>query len=247
MNSKIISFEECDSSIDYASRKTTVGPEAELVSSFLHDGMEGKGYSFKSEHMAVFIEPRIDSGFPDIVIAEYRPEFFKHWRMARNELSSLDLKLLSYLYGNKGADSSQIRNQLRLRDSVVLKSTELLLDADLIVRDKERRLWLPKPIEETFGLNRLIAVEAKVCNNKEVLDQAALNCWFASESYALTPVVPNDEFARSARDAGVGVVAGNVRRSFRRVIKPRSLPLPSSYASWLFNEWIGKRLTKDGM
>lgn len=247
MNSKIISFEDSDASIAYASRKTTVGPEAELVTSFLRDGMEGKGYSFKSEHMAVFIEPRIDSGFPDIVIAEYRPEFFESWRIARNELSSMDLKLLSYLYGTKGADSSQIHNQLRLRDSVILKSTELLLDADLIVRDKERRLWLPKPIEATFGLNRLIAVEAKVCNNQDVLNQAALNCWFASESYALTPIIPSDEFARSARDAGVGVVAGNFRRNFRRFIKPRSLPLPSSYASWQFNEWIGKRLTKGGM
>ena len=94
MKSQTLEFKVCDSSIGYHARKVTLGPESDLVKAFLESGLEGKGYSFASERMAIFIEPKIDSGFPDIVLAEYKPGFFEKWRDARNEIKSDQLKML---------------------------------------------------------------------------------------------------------------------------------------------------------
>lgn len=242
----ILLFNECDAAIDYVARKAVPGPEKKLVEYFLANGISGKDYSFRSQNMAVFVEPRVDSGFPDVVIAEYKPDFFSRWSAARSELGGSELKLLSFLYSVRGADSACIQEKMNLKPVEILRSTERLQDADLIFRDKAQRMWRPRPLEESFGLERLIAIEAKISNSQRVLNQATLNSWFASESYALTPVEPNVAFARLARHAGIGVVTGDQRRAFRRVIRPRMQPLPLGYVSWQFNEWIGKRLVQEG-
>lgn len=244
MKRQPVCFTMCDESIGYQTRKMTLGPEADLVKAFLKSGLEGKGYSFTSAQMAIFIEPKIDSGFPDIVLAEFKKGFFDAWKDARNELKSADLKLLSYLYSVDGANMRGIREAMRISALAVEKSIELLVDADLVNRDRVSRGWKPRPLSETFGISRLIAVEAKVCNNEEVLEQASRNRWFASESWALTPVSPRQDFLSRARNAGIGMVAGTNRTSFRQYSKPRKYGLPSSYVSWQFNEWIGRKISK---
>jgi len=247
MKTNEVIFEACDARIGYQSRKVTLGPEYDLVRDFLRTGLDGTGYSFHSDQLAIFIEPRIDSGFPDIVLAEFRSGFYDHWTDARNELTSNELKMLSLLYSLKSADFGKVRTSMRLSSSAVAKSLELLYDAELIERDRSERKWRPLPLDETFGIRRLIAVEAKVCNNQEVLNQAALNRWFASESYALTPNKPDATFVERAKRAGVGMVSATRQKTFRRCVKPQRFALPSSYASWQFNEWIGRRLSSGGV
>lgn len=244
MKGQTVNFTTCDASIGYQARKVTLGPESDLVKTFLETGLKGKGYSFTSERMAIFIEPKIDSGFPDIVLAEFKPGFFDTWKEARNELKSADLKLLSFLYSADGANMRRIREAMRISAVAAENSIELLADADLIDRDRVDRCWKPRPLTETFGISRLIAVEAKVCNNQEVLNQAALNRWFASESWALTPISPREEFLSRARRAGIGMVAATDGMSFCRHLKPQLFELPSSYVSWQFNEWIGRKVSK---
>ena len=245
MKTSEVVFATCDAQIGYQSRRITLGPEYDLVRAFLQSGLDGSGYSFHFDQLAVFIEPRIDSGFPDIVLAEFRPGFYDRWVDARSELTSSELKMLSLLYSLKAADFSRVRAAMRLSASSVAKSLELLYDAELIERDRFARKWKPLPLTETFGIKRLIAVEAKVCNNYEVLSQAALNRWFASESYALTPNKPNAMFVERAKRAGVGMVSLTRQKTFRRCVKSRRFALPSSYASWQFNEWIGRRLSAE--
>jgi len=244
MKSHVVEFATCDAAIGYQARKVTLGPESDLVKAFLENGLDGKGYSFTSERMAIFIEPKIDSGFPDIVLAEYRPGFFDMWKDARNEIKSDDLKLLSFLYSVGGANIRKIRESMRIGAANTERSIELLADADLIDRDKLSRCWKPRPLTETFGISRLVAVEAKVCNNEDVLVQASKNRWFASESWALTPVSPRKEFLSRIRRAGIGMVAATDRRSFRQYARPHKFDLPSSYVSWQFNEWIGRKISK---
>lgn len=246
MEKREITFKVCDARIGYQSRKVTLGPEHDLVSDFLRNGLDGAGYSFHSDQLAIFIEPRIDSGFPDIVLAEFRLGFYNHWTDARNGLTSNELKMLSLLYSLGEADFDMVRSTMRISSASVAKSLELLYDAELIERDRVKRKWKPLPINETFGIKRLVAVEAKVCNNQDVLEQAALNRWFASESYALTPTKPDAAFVERAKRVGVGIVSVTRQRTFRRCVKPRQFALPSSYASWQFNEWIGRRLSADG-
>ena len=69
MKSHVVQFATCNATIGYQARKVTLGPESDLVRTFLENGLDGEGYSFTSERMAIFIEPKIESGFPDIVIA----------------------------------------------------------------------------------------------------------------------------------------------------------------------------------
>lgn len=244
-NNEVI-FAACDARIGYQSRKVTLGPEYDLVRDFLRNGLDGNGYSFRSNQLAIFIEPRIDSGFPDIVLAEFQKGFYDCWKEARNELTSNELKVLSLLYSLGAADFNMVRSAMRVCPASAAKSLELLFDAELIERDRVMRKWKPLPLNETFGIKRLIAVEAKVCNRQDVLDQAALNRWFASESYALTPTKPDTAFVERAKRAGVGMVSVTRQRTFRRCVKPRQFALPSSYASWQFNEWIGRRLSAEG-
>ena len=246
MHKTNVMFETCDAQVGYQSRRVTLGPEHDLVLDFIENGLTGKGYSFRFDQCAIFVEPRIDSGFPDIVLAEFKNGFYSHWSSARNELTSSELKMLTVLYALKSADYDAIRANMRLSPSAVAKSLELLYDADLIERDRNERKWRPLPLDETFGIKRLIAIEAKTCNNQEVLNQAALNRWFASESYALTPNSPDATFIERAKHAGIGMVSATRRNVYRRCVKPRQYALPSSYASWQFNEWIGRRLSKEG-
>jgi len=247
MKNRRIVFSSSDPDIGYCARKITLGPESDLVKGFLANGLVGKGYSFQSNQMAVFVEPHIDSGFPDVVLAEFKPGFYDHWPEARNELTGEDLRLLSFLYSRGGADFNVMQMSLRGGSAVLARSLELLVDSGLIDRDRESRCWRPRPIDETYGITRLVAIEAKVCNSENVLEQAALNQWFASESYALTPVMPAGAFAERARRAGVGMVAAMEGKPFRRCIAPRRFRLPSSHASWQFNEWLGRRINIGGI
>lgn len=242
-----LTFRGNDPVIGYSARQTARGPEQALVDSFLATGLGILDCLFHAQDVAVFVEPRLDSGFPDIVLARFKPGLFSRWRTARSLLTGIDLKVLSFLQSVKGADSPQIHAQMHLSFSEIRHSVELLQDAGLISRDSNRRTWIPKALDETFGLDCLVAVEAKIRNAQEVLDQAALNCWFASESYALTPTMPTSAFSRDARRAGVGLVSANPRSGYRRVVAPRRMALPSSYVSWQFNEWVGRRLNKEGV
>lgn len=244
MKDSEIIFRVCDARIGYHARKVKFGPEFDLVSDFIANGLDGNGYSFKSSQMAIFIEPRIESGFPDLVLAEFNPDFYERWPVARNLLTSRELKLLSFLYATKEADYDRIRMSMHASPIAIAHSIDLLFDSELIDRDRMTRAWRPMPITKTYGVKRLIAVEAKVCNNDDVLEQASLNQWFASESYALTPVRPNHEFLSRARRAGIGMVAAAKGSVYRRCVKPHQFALPSSYASWQFNEWIGRRLAR---
>ena len=245
MNQEIV-FGVSDAGIGYQTRRVTPGPERDLIIDFLRNGLVGRGYSFRSGQMAIFVEPQLDSGFPDLVFAEFNPGFYDSWREARNQLTSRELKMLSFLYSLKGADSTTIRKLSGMSAVELQNSLEMLFDAALIDRDRNSRCWRPLPLDQTYGIKRLIAVEAKVCNNADVLEQASLNRWFASESYALTPVSPDASFAERARRAGVGMVIATNRREYRQRLKSRRFVLPSSHASWQFNEWIGRRLAKAG-
>lgn len=244
MKKQQLKFSACDSSIGYYARKVTLGPESGLVKDFLESGLEGRGYSFVSEHMAIFIEPKIDSGFPDVVLAEYNPGFFDMWRDARNEIKSDQLKMLSFLHFAGGANIRKIRDAMRISAAIAENSIELLADADLVDRDKVSRCWKPRPLSETFGISRLVAIEAKVCNNEDVLEQASRNRWFASESWALSPVSPRCEFRDRALRVGVGMVTAAKGRTFRKCVGARRFSLPSGYVSWQFNEWIGRKISK---
>jgi hypothetical protein len=116
-----------------------------------------------------------------------------------------------------------------------------LLDAELV--DDKEGLWEAKPLEEIFAIERLIAIEAKMKNWQEGLQQAFHNTWFASESYLLLPDVPNtSDLMQQAASFGVGLLTACCS-PVQSKLPAKVGRLPKSYASWLFNEWTWQAIS----
>jgi hypothetical protein len=94
-------------------------------------------------------------------------------------------------------------------------------------------------------LTKLIAVEDKLNDISKVIEQAHLNTWFASHSYALTNSTrPQGETIKTFSRYCIGLFCEDKR--FKRVVEAKQYTLPSSYLSFQFNEWIGKSIAYQG-
>jgi hypothetical protein len=210
-------------------RTERVGPELDLVASFLNNGLFTAPLRCE---MAIFQEPRIPSGFPDLVVVIWRPDVVRDWGVRRQQLRTEDIRLTHYLYQIGPASLQALDDGLGRKS---LASLERLYEAG--VAKPKRDLWALNPIHEIFAVRQLIAVEAKVSEWRVGMDQAWLNTWFASDSYLLLPHIPRgSKVLEVAKNIGVGVCTDK-----EQVVAPTCRPkLPASYASWLFNEWIGR-------
>ena len=235
---KVIEFTGGHDRIGLLTRNGSNGPEKELVDSFVKNIPQC--LRWQKGAVALFHEPRIESGFPDLVIVQYLPEVFKHWVAARSALKPIDLKLLHYLSNVRGADASTLMATLGIAATSLIVSIERLLDAELITRSKPK--WKAAALNRVFALRSIVAVEAKIRNWSDAFQQSQLNMWFASESYILSPVdKPSQSIVSRSRDRGIGVFLLN-GRTVRRIQGTRKNRIPSSYVSWMFNEWIGRYL-----
>jgi hypothetical protein len=77
-----------------AFRPSRPGPEQELVEEFLDEEpfLTPEGY-----HATIFCEPRIESGFPDLVIVLWDKSVTEKWVPKRAKLQRLDIQLMHYL------------------------------------------------------------------------------------------------------------------------------------------------------
>ena len=75
-------------------RRSRPGPETKLVGSFL----EGLQVSIpRGCNATVFCEPRIESGFPDLVIVVWNVAVARKWNLERSRLKREDFQLIQYL------------------------------------------------------------------------------------------------------------------------------------------------------
>ncbi|WP_321367289.1 hypothetical protein [uncultured Desulfuromusa sp.] len=234
-----LDFKSSDSSIGLITRQPRSGPENDLIDCFIERelprlrGLKG--------HYALFCEPQLDTGFPDIVIASYNPRIYEDWRGDRSKLTLSTIKLLQYLHYMNGADSECIERQIGITSKSLVRSLEQLLDAGL-VRWRGKR-WVPKGLRSSYGISKIVAIEAKMNNWKEVFRQAEHNKWFASESYVLSPVEnPQAHILKRSVDMGIGIYSMPNGKRAKKIRNCTKGELPLSYASWLFNEWVGRRL-----
>ncbi|PWM25682.1 MAG: hypothetical protein DBX40_04595 [Clostridiales bacterium] len=236
---RIIMFDKNQANIGLSTRSTTPGTEYEMVSQFIEYYCDRFLRYNKSKNLAVFVEPRIVSGFPDIVFASFSPSITDNWTNERNQLDTQDLKVLSHMLYSHTCSGSEIIGALRLQEKQVLISLEKLLDANLIIR--RNKTWQPVAQSKIFSIQKLLSVEAKIGNIKRVSEQSLINTWFASQSYALTnSTTPTPSTIESFQKYGIGLYCKE--KGFKKIIEARQLPLPSSYLSLQFNEWIGKAL-----
>ncbi len=224
--------------IGMRSRFSKPGAETVLVNEFIDFYCSLFLQNSKNQNLAVFVEPKLDSGFPDLVIAHYAPRFAESsWTDARDGLNIEDLKVLSYLIQTGGSSGEDLISTLRLPGGRALQSLEKLLDAKWVSR--KDNCWKPSGMKQNFGLKKLVAIEAKISDVGKVTAQAISNVWFASHSYALIDTsTPRPATLASFDRLGVGLYCRG--KQFRKALSSRTRPLPSSYASLLFNEWVAK-------
>ena len=98
-------------------------------------------------------------------------------------------------------------------------------------------------IRDRITTYKIEAVEAKLNQWEQVLQQSLINRNFASESYALSIAKsrPKKEVLNKFKKFGIGVYIkeGN---SFNTIKEAKRNPIPVSFNSILFNEWIGRIL-----
>ena len=235
----LLEFPIIDNSIGLNGRATRLGPEADLTNEFLLQIRNE--FNTKNGDYALFYEPLMPTGFPDIVIAEFRKATFDGWTELRSSLQVFDFKILHHLYFIQQASSEDMESQLSIDSKILIRSLERLLDAGLIKRSS--RSWRPKCIYSSYGIKKLITIEAKIKDWDGALKQASLNRWFASESYVLLPSSKiHSSKIELAQNLGIGIYISPKGRRFKKVSHAYKGPLPGSYASWFFNEWIGRKL-----
>lgn len=235
----VMDFLKSDKAIGLIVKPARIGPETKICNLFV-ETMTARLAKQKS-HYAIFSEPQLETGFPDIVIASFLPSVFDKWNSKRANLNIVDIKLLHHLNLSGGDSADNIERMLGLDSRNLVRSLERLLSANLI--SWQRKVWKPIQLQSAFGINKIIAIEVKIKNWAEALRQAEMNWWFASESYVLSPVMkPQKQVLEKADRLAVGVYSITSKGVIARIRSSKRERLPSSYASWLFNEWVGRRL-----
>lgn len=208
-------------------RRTRPGPELDLVESFLR---AMPLHIPRGCRATVFREPRLESGFPDLVIVVWREEVTREWRSERVCLEAHDLQLMQFLHHTRRTRKDELVACFGRRAHA---SIDRLYAAAMI--RPVGSTWTPCALRRSFAASKIIAVEAKIGKWTEVLNQAFVNTWFASKSYVLVPRLPSQPQLAEAQRLGIGVCSLDDREV--REVASESTRLPRSYASWMFNDW----------
>ncbi len=213
----------------FSRRYRRPGPEKNLVDWFL---AACPFASSKGLQLTIFEEPRLESGFPDLVLVIWDDAVTASWSSERRQLTPEHLRLLHTLTDIGPASESRLSS---LFQKAVSKDLALLERAQ--VAANRDGLWCAGALNEIYAVKEIIAIEAKVDAVSSGLEQSALNRWFASTSYLLLPQAPGTDLAARAVDLGVGILT---RNGGIITTPPSNTRSPQSYASWLFNEWVWK-------
>lgn len=230
------------SRINVLTRKKTLGSELDMVKTFI-DYKKNKFKESDNKKLAIFVEPRINTTYPDIIFAEYNPSSYDDWSPNRKELTITDLKVLNCIFYSKKVKSEYLLSFLNINSKSLLQSIEKLLDAKLIIR--KSGYWMI--ISSTFfGLHKIETVEAKISKINDALHQAVINKTFSNESWILTKRInkPSESFIEQINITGVGLYTFDNQR-FRKISKAEKNKNNINYNTLYINEWIGRALYKE--
>jgi len=216
-----------------AFRQPTAGPELDIVHYFCEEHLKDTA---TDNTLSIFLEPKLESGFPDIVAVFWDSEVVRQWPEARKNLQPSDISIIHYVNMTERLPVQMLVERFGTR-----KASEMMLrlsDAHAVEVSSEE--LVRKPLEENFAIKRLVAIEAKVKDWRKGLDQAFQNTWFASEAYLLLGAIPQSTNVISyAERLGVGLLHKDQPLSAPQ-LQSRVGSLPASHATWFFNEWVWK-------
>lgn len=222
--------------IGYVARTITQGQEYEMVRDYLKH-LISQYSRLKHKKAAIFVEPQLDTGYPDIVIVEYFSLPTDEWRNARSYLNNIDLKILFYIQSKRGESIAQISDTLGYPIFSVENSVKKLSDSGLLHLSKSKKFVRNVQLKSYCRIHKIIAIEAKVDKWKEAVRQANNNIWFATESYILMNKEScSPSITELCKSNGIGIILinGKIKTTLASVQRP----FPVSYASLQFNEWI---------
>lgn len=212
-------------------RPETKGPELDLLTKAVSNGLLRK----KGFCRAVFYEPRMPTGYPDLIVAFYAKPAAR-MSCVRKTLSTSHIRLAHQIYCSKGAKIEELARLLGLRNTLARALIEDLVAAGLAIRRGD--FVRTKPIKKIFPVRQIISVECKVGSWRRAIRQALGNTWFASESYILLPQTKAiSAITKEAQRVGIGVMFFDGHKT-RKALSAVRHHQPASYGSWMVNEWV---------
>lgn len=236
INEKILIIDGSIPNIRYAARTATLGVEYAFVQDFLDRISKHLGRT-ESIKTAIFIEPQLDSGYPDIVIVRYSLKDNLTFPTERLALTNMHLKVLCEIDKQKKISIARLSSILGY-ELPVLTVVVCELEKAGLVRCRARSVER-MPYRNYFCIKKIVAIEAKIDKWSVAIEQAVHNTRFADESYILmkrdkcSAIVEN-----RCNDLGIGVLLmnGDIHRAVKASIDKHAKP----YITFLFNEWIQK-------
>lgn len=216
-------------------RSPVDGPEQMLVREFLETQFF---HVPRGRTLTVFLQPALETGFPDLVAIVWRASRACNWSNARAQLRREDVRLLHLLGAHGWLELSMLEH---LFPRSLVGSLYRLEAAGLILGGRQK--VRARTMRDIFFVERIVSIEAKVATTQRLMVQAYNNAWFSSESYALLPVrrATSSTVDRAAR-FGIGLI-GHVDEETSLFSRPAARAVPASYGSWLFNEWVWRLLS----
>lgn len=229
-------FNQSNPQIGYVARTCTHGEEFDMVNFYIKAIVQ-KYSMLKRKRAAIFIEPQIDTGYPDIVIAEYYTSTLPEVNVARKRLSAIDLKILYYIHCKKHLTLEELSEKLAYTPDDIRKTVHRLADAKLLYLSKNGVSVRNRALLKYCPIKRIIAIEAKLDKWNEAIIQAEHNIWFSTDSYILLNKEKcSHTILERCKEKGIGVIL--VNGNIRTVLKSAVREFPVSYASLQFNEWL---------
>ncbi len=226
----------CDSipGLGYTARKTPQKREFELVHGFIDRYIASLKHG--KQKVAIFLEPMIDTGYPDIVIVRYRPTDSIIWQPNNSKLSSKHYKVLSAVDQQGRVSITHLASLLGYREKELISILNRLNREGLV--SKEEEVIRRKKYADYFCIRSIITIEAKVNKWTEAIDQALFNTRFSTESYVLMGTDRCSETMREKCDSlGVGILLSANNKTKRYLPAEKHYKL-NSYIPYLFNEWL---------
>jgi len=211
-------------------RTAQPGPELTLLHEALNHGLP----IGNDGEATYFHEPRLPTGFPDLV-AVFSKQTSITLSPSRLRLDVCHLRLLYHIHSVGNTTVEALVHALMWKSHDLAERIDDLEESDLVyVRGKNIR---PKTLNEVFAVSKIVALEAKISHWQKALAQAVANTWFASQSYILLPKGQGaTKAAVAAQQFGIGVLVFDGLKT-TRLVNPVKFEIPSSYGSWLINEW----------
>lgn len=229
-------FDHSIHSIGYISRTITYGEEYEMVKKYINYFIRSKKHLSK-KNFAIFIEPQIDTGYPDIVIVDYYETKDISWIDERNYLSNNDLRILFEIQKKKTISVDALEGLLGFTKNDLEKSILRLSKSNMVHTNKHNSKIRSAKFKSYCRINNIISIEAKIDKWNEAIRQATNNTWFATESYILMKKDRcNEAIMNVCKERGIGIILMNGKITCKLRSEKQSMPV--SYSSLQFNEWI---------